>query len=248
MESIKSSIADLTEHFNLRMAEFQRDLRNAVPASSPVSNINSQFNSFRSFVIAALESLQLQVELLSQQCDVMEMRSRRKILLVHGVPEDKHENIPAHISKVLGDHLKLPGLTADSISRSHRLGQLGKGKPRAILVKFKDTSVKDKVWGAKKNLKGTGITLSEFLTKRRHEVFLAARQRFGISRCWTDNGVVVVMGSDQSKHRVHTKQELDAIPSDSDSVVQGPSAATIVSNAVKDSKITYLRSKRIVKK
>ncbi|CAH2061670.1 unnamed protein product, partial [Iphiclides podalirius] len=87
MESIKKSVADLTEHFNLKMAEFQKDLKSAIPATSPTSNINHQFNSFRAFVLTALENLQLQVELLSRQNDEIEMRSRRKILLVHGVAE-----------------------------------------------------------------------------------------------------------------------------------------------------------------
>ncbi|CAH2207535.1 jg870, partial [Pararge aegeria aegeria] len=48
-----------------RMAEFQRELKGAIPATGPSSNINSQCVAFQSFVMTALENLQLQVELLA---------------------------------------------------------------------------------------------------------------------------------------------------------------------------------------
>ncbi|CAG5039036.1 unnamed protein product [Parnassius apollo] len=129
MEPIKKSVADLTEHFNLRMVEFQKDLKSAIPATSPNSNINHQFNTFRSFVLTAPENFQLQVELLSRQKDNMEMRHRKKILLVHGVKENKKENTSACAVKVLSDYLKIPGILSESISRSHRLAQAGTDRP-----------------------------------------------------------------------------------------------------------------------
>ncbi|XP_047543322.1 uncharacterized protein LOC125075655 [Vanessa atalanta] len=188
MDSIKHSIAQLTEHFNSKMAEFQQNLNSNMPAASPTSNIVSQFNAFRSFVLTALEGLQLQVELLSKKCDQIEMRSRRKMLLVHGVPEANKENLSATVSQLLSKHLKLPELSADSISRCHRLGSSVTEKPRVILIKFQDPIMRNKVWYAKTSLKNTGVTLSEFLTKERHDVFVAARQRLGINKCWTRDG------------------------------------------------------------
>ncbi|CAH2263642.1 jg10927 [Pararge aegeria aegeria] len=57
------------------------------------------------------------------------------------------------------------------------------------------------VWFAKTKLKGTSVTLAEFLIKSRHKTFLAARQRFGLAKVldqgwqncgallgWTTNG------------------------------------------------------------
>ncbi|CAK1599815.1 unnamed protein product [Parnassius mnemosyne] len=177
----------------------------------------------------------------------MEMRSRRKILLVHGIAEDKKENTSSSVVKILSDHLKVPGITTDSIGRSHRLGQPGTDKPRAVLVEFRDYGTKEKIWLAKKNLKGTGITLSEFLTKGRHTTFQAARQRFGVSRCWTRNGIIFVLGPDQVRHRIHSRLDLDAI-STSESVTQATSAVTSVPSVVKDSRSAQVRTKRIGKK
>lgn len=80
------------------------------------------------------------------------MQFRKKILLLRGVPEVDKEDTTARASELLVDHLDIPQLTPDSMKYSHRLGRPGSDKPRAILVKFKDGSVKGKVWSTKTKL------------------------------------------------------------------------------------------------
>ncbi|XP_046976346.1 uncharacterized protein LOC124542442 [Vanessa cardui] len=249
MDSIKHSIAQLTEHFNSKMAEFQQNLNSNMPAASPTSDIVSQFNAFRSFVLTALEGLQLQVELLSKKCDQMEMRSRRKMLLVHGVPEAKKENLSAYVSQLLSEHLKLPELSVDSISRCHRLGSSAPEKPRVILIKFQDPIIRNKVWYAKTNLKNTGVTLSEFLTKERHDVFVAARQRLGINKCWTRDGSIVIIGPDGKRHQITSMAELNTYSTAT--VSQQVSARTATSsntNTQENKNSQGVRPKRNLKK
>ncbi|XP_039745118.1 uncharacterized protein LOC120634791 [Pararge aegeria] len=250
MESIKKSVDDLSLHFHKTMAEFQQNLQSAIPATSPTSNIASQFSSFRNFVMTALNSLQGQLELLSQQMDEQETRSRRKILLFHGVPETAKEDVPATVVKILKDHLQMHELSVAAISRCHRIGQTGGDKPRALLVKLCDQSVRNKIWFSKKNFKGTGITLGEFLTKIRHEAFVAARLQLGLSKSWTKNGRIIVIGSDGKRHSITTKAQLTAISSGcgreaASSVLAGP--ATVASKPhAGPSQIS--RSRRVVKK
>ncbi|XP_050358338.1 uncharacterized protein LOC126778918 [Nymphalis io] len=254
MESIKHSIQDLTEHFNSRMAEFQKTLQSSIPASSPTTNIAAQFNTFRVFVLTALESLQKQVELLSKQYNQMEMRSRRKMLLLHGIPEEVKENVPTVVSRVLSDKLKLPEFTMDKLSRCQRLGQSTRDKPRAILVKFHDASLRNKIWYSKTSLKNTGVTLSEFLTKERHELFMAARRKFGISKCWTKDGAVIVTGSDGKRHRIVTTAELNSIKCTQNDIPLAtipaaiPSTSSVDSIGKSTSSTQAIRSKRTVKK
>lgn len=246
MESIKTSLAELSEQFNAGLEEIKKEIKTSSPATSPTSNITSQLNSFRLFVLSSLQNLKLQVELLSRQYDETEMRSRRKMILVHGVPESKKENTSELVSGLLTDNLKTPEVTTDSISRSFRLGRYDADKPRAIVVKFRDVSLRNKIWYSKKALKGTGITLSEFLTKSRHEIFLNARRRFGISNSWTREGYIYVVGSDGTSHRITSMSELNSISNSLDA--PAPSSATIVAETVKDSKTLGLRPRRTVKK
>lgn len=249
---MKQTIAELSEHFNSRMAEFQKNLQaSAATPTSPPSNIAAQFGAFRSFVLAALEGLQLQLDILTRKQDEMEMRSRKKILLIHGIQENKNEKISSVVSKVLSEHINIPGINEDSICRCHRLGYSNSEKTRAVLVKFHDLSLKNKIWYAKSRLKNTGITLSEFLTKDRHNMFVAARQRYGISKCWTKDGNVMVTAPDGSIKCIHTMAELNALTSSSADINYSSNTATASSNpnaVAKDNKVNNIRSKRIIKK
>ena len=230
MDSIKQSIDDLALHFNTTMGEFQKNLSTAIPATSPTSNLAAQFSSFRTFILSSLENLQLQVKCLSEQQDRLEMLSRKKILLVHGLKETKSEDITKEIVESLSHHLHMPDLNIVDISRCHRIGSSKGDKHRAVLIKFKQLSVRNQVWYAKTKLKGSGITLSEFLTKTRHDAFMAARHRVGLSNCWTKDGVVFVIGPDGSRHRISSRLELNSIPSLSD--VHLPTAGPVAADVV----------------
>lgn len=250
MEAIKKSMEDLSQHFHKTMAEFQVNLQSAIPATSPTSNIASQFSAFRSFVLSALKSLQGQVDLLNQQVDQQETRSRRKILLIHGVPESSKEDVSATVVKVLSQHLLMPELSVAAISRCHRMGQAGGERPRAVLVKFHELSVRNKIWFGKRSLKSTGITLAEFLTKNRHEVFMAARQQLGISKCWTKEGQVIVIGPDGKRHSITSKAELYCLAPGNDSEDADGAPAVPVAAAPKPQagSSQASRAKRVLKK
>ncbi|KAG7300575.1 hypothetical protein JYU34_014870 [Plutella xylostella] len=211
MDTLKQSLADLSTHFSTSMAAFQEGLQNSQVTPS-TERLAADFATFRAFILTALESLQQQVTLMAQQMDRQEMHSRRKMLLLHGVKEEKDEDTAAVVVKVMGDHLKASAsFNASDISRCHRKGRLVGDKPRTILVKFKNVATRDQIWFGKTGLKGSGMILSEFLTKPRHDAFMAARQRVGVSRCWTRNGVVVVQSPDGKQHRVATLGELDKV-------------------------------------
>ncbi|KAJ8737053.1 hypothetical protein PYW07_000324 [Mythimna separata] len=97
--------------------------------------------------------------------------------------------------------------------------QAGTSKPRPILCKLRDVNLRDSIWFAKTRLKGTSITVSEFLTKSRHRLFMYAREKFGVNNCWSQQGLIYVLGFDGSRHRVNSMSDLDNIMQVSDNVV-----------------------------
>lgn len=249
MDSITQSISELSQHFNTKLAEFQRNLDSSTQATSPTSHLAAEFNSFRTFVLTTLESLQLQVQMLSKQYDNVEMRGRRKILLLHGVPEDKKEIVSATAIKVLSDHLSLSNLSKEDLSRCHRLGSSVPGKPRAIIIKFKDLTLKNKIWFSKTKLRNTGITLSEFLTKPRHEAFMAARRRYGITKCWTKDGIVIVLDADGKRYSIASMAELNNISSMFEAQENATTSVQTVVPESKTKQVTQIsRTKRTIKK
>jgi hypothetical protein len=214
MESVKQSMAEMAEVFNTRMAEFQGRIDKASSSTTThhptLSSVAAEFDAFRAFIMKAMDSLQRQVEVLGQQVDSMEMRSRRKILLFHGVPESGGEDTTAQVVNLLKAHLK-SSLTADDISRSHRMGRPRSNQIRCILVKFRDTSNRNAIWFGKTALKGSGVIVSEFLTRPRHDIFMAARERFGVRNCYTKDGSVYVLVKGGERRNVTSRADLERI-------------------------------------
>ncbi|KAJ8736330.1 hypothetical protein PYW08_006986 [Mythimna loreyi] len=214
MDSLRESMSELMTQFQDRMSKFEAELSSRTPStatSNPV-DIAADFASFKRFVLQALSCLQQQMEALAAEFDALEMRGRRKMLLIHGVSEASKEETSLVVSDVVRDRMKLETFSVAAIRRCHRMGkQVGTGKPRPILVKLQDIDMRDKIWSAKTKLKGSGITLSEFLTRSRHQIFMAAREKFGVTNCWTTQGQVYVLGPDGTKHRVVSRSEVNSI-------------------------------------
>ncbi|KOB63242.1 Uncharacterized protein OBRU01_24633 [Operophtera brumata] len=215
INSIKITMAQMMENFTKDMAHFQGELnKQAVVETSPptISSLASQFHAFKTFTVQALQVLQCQVETIGKVADQIEMDSRRNILLLHGLPEENTEDTAAVITKAIVEKLKLSEFTSSDISRCHRMGRLSApDRPRPILFKLHSAQVRSKIWSSKSSLKSTGVTLSEFLTKARHEAFMAAREKFGVAKCWTWEGSVYVLGHDGKRHRVVSCKEVHGI-------------------------------------
>lgn len=227
MDAMKQSFAELSKPFHLKMSEFQKSLDTAAQSqdTSSITEISKEFSMFKAFIVSTLESLQQQVNVLSMQFDKAEMRSRRKMLLIHGVPENKNEDASDTLLKLFTEHVSDAGVTEGSISKCHRMGGVKPNKSRPILLKFKDSSVKDNIWYSKSNFKGTNITISEFLTKDRHDAFLLARRKFGITKCWTREGDIIILGPNGSRHRAWCTKDVDAIPLATSSVAGSASSS-----------------------
>ncbi|KAJ8719096.1 hypothetical protein PYW07_016652 [Mythimna separata] len=208
MESLTASVMELKELFITRMSLYEEELRKSPMTTSSLA---TDFLTFRTFVTQAVNCLQQQVGLLARSVDQMEMRARRKILLLHGVNEGPKEDTSRVIAEVVRNKLQLSDFTVTDIGRCHRMGRAVANKTRPILFKVSSQAIRDKIWFSKAKLKGSGITMSEFLTKARHDVFLAARERCGVSRSWTKAGSVYVLGANDTRHRVESLAELDKI-------------------------------------
>ncbi|CAK1596520.1 unnamed protein product [Parnassius mnemosyne] len=169
----------------------------------------SMADLMEAFVVQALSSLQQQMELLAHTVDQLEVRGRRKMLLFHGVPETSKEDTALVVTRVLNDQLKIRDCSTSDIRRCHRMGRKATpNRPRPILVKFQNLILRDKIWYSKTQLKGSGVTVSEFLIKSRHDAFMAARDKFGISNCWTKDGSVYILRPNGSRLRVLTVSEV----------------------------------------
>ncbi|CAG9784764.1 unnamed protein product [Diatraea saccharalis] len=139
-----------------------------------MTTLSAGFSTFPTFIMNSIAALRKQVNILAVQYDYIEMRCRGKMLLSHGVTEEPNEDSPKVAVNIVRQHLLLHN-QLENLSEVHRLGTTS-FQPRPIIIKFKSHRDRDKAWAAKVGLKGSGIT-SEFLTKRRHKLFLECRSR-----------------------------------------------------------------------
>lgn len=213
--------------FSTRMKDYEEKLQKVTTGAGctqpDISTLSREFYDFKSFVLQTLSAMKLQIELLTLGLDRHETAMRRKVLLLHGLSEKPNEKLHEVVHKVLTDQMKLADISSDNIQVCHRLGS-SQAKTRPVLIRFHDIEHRHLVWDSKTALKGTGITVSEFLTKSRHQVFMAARSHFGTRQCWTAEGRISIILPDKSRRKIESLGELQQLtsqfPSSPDFVVE----------------------------
>ncbi|CAG9794859.1 unnamed protein product [Diatraea saccharalis] len=203
-------------------------------ADSSLTRLQEEFLGFKIEMLSVLQLLRSQVSELCRSVDDLEMRHRRKYLLVSGIPEDTNSDLPKSIVSVFVNKMGL-ALTPEMLTVCHRLGSASEGRCRPVLVRFKELSLRTAVWHKKTALKGTAHTISEFLTRQRRDVFINARKRFGMRRCWTMDGNVIVKLKNGSRQRIYTACDLSSLSATEDEFHQatdpGPTAQASASPA-----------------
>jgi hypothetical protein len=141
----------------------------------------------------------------TDRADELEQYQRRNNLRFFGIKEAKTEDTDALVIQLCREKLDIE-LPADAICRSHRVGKLpaqpatdGSSRPRPIIVRFVGYRYRQRVFAAKKKLKGSGVTVREDLTARRMEVYRTAAEKHGVRNTWTLDGRVLWLDSQGRK-------------------------------------------------
>ena len=131
---------------------------------------------------------------LSEKQDDLEQYGRRMCLRVFGIPEERNEDtdrIAIDVEKRINVDLSI-----QDIDRSHRIGKINAGP---VIIKFISYRKLSEVFRSKKLLKGSGITVREDLTKRRHGLLKMAITKFGLQNVWTVDGNIIVKDGDNKR-------------------------------------------------
>ncbi|KAM3955542.1 uncharacterized protein ACR2FA_001604 [Aphomia sociella] len=198
-----------------KMSHFEAQLKAKMPHPGvSLLKIQEEFQDFKVQVYSIIKLLQQQITGTSKVLDDIEMRHRRKYLLLSGVSEDVNPNLSQFIVQTLHDKLGISGLTKEKITACHRLGKFMEGKCRPVLLRFSELALKSEVWRRKTSFKGTPYAVSEFLTRQRQLIFVEARKRLGMRKCWTTDGNVIAKLSDGSIKRIFKREDLDGLVQD----------------------------------
>ncbi|CAG9787696.1 unnamed protein product [Diatraea saccharalis] len=212
--NLSENLANLEKIFDSRLRQYDEKLQKVTTGSNVVNPdiaaLSREFYEFKNFIFDALKAIKQQLQLLTASHDRHETAMRRKVLLFHGIPESQNSNPTEEVQQVIAHKLKLNEFNSEGLVVCHRLGS-SSSKTRPILVRFNDYEHRHLIWENKSALKGSGVTISEFLTRNRHSIFMAARRHFGIKNCWSSDGKIIICLPNKSRRRIETESELHSL-------------------------------------
>ncbi|KAK3920648.1 LINE-1 retrotransposable element ORF1 protein [Frankliniella fusca] len=185
---------------------------------SATKTITDSLHSLHDEVISLKEELKEKDEIIQElearldsKVDELEQYGRRNNLRIFGVKEREGECTDDIVLTVASKM----DVTFDRsvIDRSHRIGAKGsENRPRPIIVKFVSYAHRSQMFRAKKNLKGSNITVREDLTRERLKVLKGAASAYGVKKVWSIDGVIKVkVGERSAPISVRNKQQLDSL-------------------------------------
>lgn len=112
-------------------------------------------------------TLKESVRKMETKLDYLENQSRRNNLIFRGVSEvsdgvEMWSDVEDRVINLVNEKLKID-LHLDDIERAHRINRVNRDSkyPRDIVVKFNSFKIREKIWNAKTNLKGSQYILLE---------------------------------------------------------------------------------------
>ena len=131
-----------------------------------------------------VSTLKERIGLLEKKSDNSEQYSHRNCLIKHGVKEHEQENTDNIVLNVITKHLDIE-LVIKDLDRSHRSGKSSsKSKRRLIIVKFISYNDCREIFNNKKQLKGTGVFITENVTAGRMSQLKNAKDQFHFYKVW----------------------------------------------------------------
>ena len=134
---------------------------------------------------------------ITEQVDWQEQYSRRNCLLIHGITEGDQKNTDGFALEIFREKLDIE-LKQRDLDRTHRIGKNDKrsNQPRPVIVKFIRYSDRKRIFLKEKQLKNSGISITESLTKSRMSKPAKVREEFGFRNVWTVDGRICYIGED----------------------------------------------------
>ena len=152
---------------------------------------------------ADVMNLRIQINEQNHTLDKHEQYSRRNCLLLHGVAENNNESTDDDIMKTIREKMGEEIRHID-IDRTHRIGKAkSDGKSRLIIIKFARYNTCNKVFRKKKQLKGSGVSITENLIARRISQLKKAREEHEFKNVWSADGRIICLDKNDNKVKVY---------------------------------------------
>ena len=209
--SLLQKIDDLKAEYETKLKEAQdtKTSNTSITTPSPPSSINQLIQEVKSNVGNAMSGLKqaendilnisLKVSNNEERIEEGDQYGRVSSLLAHkleGIPVKQFgKEFYDFVLKFLNE--KFPSKECDverhHIDIAHTIKSRKKDSKPVLLIKFCNRWVRDMIFFCKKDLKGTGISITEHLTPYTRQLLDAAKQCYGVGNVWTRNCIVTAL-------------------------------------------------------
>lgn len=156
--------------------------------------LGDQFNTLNKSIqqlINAGEETKKSIAALETAIDNLHQKSKQNSLRFHGIIEHEDENIMSVISNFINSTLGITCGEAE-IDYAFRTGKALNDKPRSVVINFVRNELRNKIFRAKSQLKGSDVTVYEDLTQSRYDLLVKAKKKYGRNQAWSANGKVMI--------------------------------------------------------
>ncbi len=146
------------------------------------------------------------LKLIDQRVDCLEQDSKASNIRILGIDEEDGEDLKTKVMNLAQNTLHVTNIGSDDITDIGRMGKK-RDKVRDILVKFRCSTIRDKIYNKRKLLRqeDNPIYVNEDLTPHRSKLFFEARKlrkREKIFGTWTHAGNIMVKVKDSDQPSV----------------------------------------------
>lgn len=156
--------------------------------------------------------LQKEIWRLEEAHDDLEQYGRRNTLRFHNCPApEANKGTDDIVISICREKFNLE-LQEDDIFRSHPIGRIKANGRRQIICRFKNWKIKNSIYSQKKQLKESGIFITEDLTRYRQSIIqelIKGKRANKVHSFWTSDGRIFAKFSERgSKYLIRSIDEL----------------------------------------
>lgn len=160
------------------------------------SELNEKLNDFSNTLKNLNEDIcesKKAIKSIQSKCDYLEQFIKRNTLQFHGLEEGVNENSVTVLVDYINNQLKVQCAKND-IDSLFRVGKKDNAKkPRAITVTFVSNDKRNEIFSAKRFSKNSNVVIYEDLTKKRYELLLLAKEKYGKREAWSMGGKIYAL-------------------------------------------------------
>lgn len=208
--SVTNRLNQLEEVMQQGIQDLKNQVNNAPNSSENAYDISTVIADFEKKILNEISQIRMDIAKMETRNIETCQSNMCKTIIINGIPEKKDENIYGDVVNIINDKMKCD-ISISELDYCYRVGRVrADNSVRPISVTFISRRVRDLIFKSKKQLKNTGIFISECLVKENLLLFKKVCSELGAKQCWTWNGGIFT-SVNGVRHQIRVQSDIERI-------------------------------------